>query len=55
MQQSEEGPPGHKLCDNAEVWGLRASTHEQDHIWVLQALHDAHFSLEFLHKEHAAP
>ena len=53
MQQPEEGPPGDKLRDNAEVWGLRACAHEQDHIWVLQPLHNAHFSLELLHVQNA--
>ena len=48
MQQSEERSSGYKLRHNAEVGGLRASAHEQHNIRMLQALHDAHFSLELL-------
>ena len=48
MQQSEEGASGHKLGHNAEIGRLGAGAHEQNHIWMLQALHDAHFSLELL-------
>lgn len=48
MQKPEQGPSGHKLCDNAEVGGLCASAHEQHHVGMLQPLHDANFSLELL-------
>ena len=48
MQKPEQGPSWHKLCDNAEIGGLRAGTHEQHHVGMLQPLHDANFSLELL-------
>lgn len=49
MQKPEQGSSGNKLCDNAEVGRLGTGAHEQHHVWMLQALHDAHFSPELLY------
>lgn len=48
VQKSEQGASRHKLCDNAEVRGVGASSHEEHHIRVFQPLHDAHLSSKLL-------
>ena len=53
MQKPEQGASGNELCDYAEVGRLGASSHEQHHVWMLQALHDAHFSPELLYTKAA--
>lgn len=52
MQQSEEGAARDELRDDAQVRRLRAGAHKQDHVGVLQPLHDRHLVPEFLHHRH---
>lgn len=49
MHQSEQGSPWHVLGNDGQIWGLRNSSKEEQHIDMSQPLHDARLSAEFLH------